>query len=457
MAVTHRTQSTPSTATDLAAAVRDGHLDPVRVVAGSLDRIRRGDAFVGAFVALRAEEAMAEAAQLAQRGDLADLPMAGVPIAVKDNVPVTGQVMGEGSLPRVGTMQSADHPVVARLRAAGAIVVGITRLPEFGLWATTDDPDVITRSPAAPEWSAGGSSGGSAAAVAAGFVAVAHGNDGLGSVRNPASACGVVGIKPGRGVVPRELGAKNWYGMADNGALGATVADTALMLSVMAADPSLAEVVEPSSILRVAASVKPPLQGARTDTDISRAVFALAALLREQGHTIERSQPTYPSQLGLFGTMRWAAVAAAGVDAAEDASALQSRTLGLASMGRRLRPLIKDEQLEAVRSRCELFFEHHDLLITPVFAKPAVPAERWSARSWTVNVRSNLAYSAGFAGVWNLAGFPALSVPFGTHPETGTPIGVQLIAAPGGESLLLGVAAMVERLRPWPLPGVRVG
>ena len=456
MAVAHRTPSSASSATVLAEAVRDGAFDPVRAVAASLDRIRRGDPFVGAFVSLRAEEAMAEAALLAQRDDLTDLPMAGVPVAVKDNVAVTGQVMGEGAQPRIGPTPDADHPVVARLRAAGAVVVGITRLPELGLWATTDDPDVVTRCPAAPEWSASGSSGGSAAAVAAGFVPVAHGNDGLGSIRNPASACGIVGLKPGRGVVPRELGAENWFGMADNGPLAATVADTALMLSVMADDPSLARVVEPSTTLRVAASVKPPLQGSRTDADISRAVFALAALLREQGHTVERSQPTYPSQLGLFGTMRWAAAAADGVDATDDPASLQPRTLGMAGLGRRLRPLIKDEQLDKVRARCEQFFEHHDLLITPVFAKPALPAERWSTRSWTVNVRSNLAYSAGFAGVWNLAGLPALSVPFGTHPETGTPIGVQLVAGPGGESLLLGVAAMVERLRPWALPGLRL-
>ncbi|MFZ0324753.1 MAG: amidase [Actinomycetes bacterium] len=453
MAVIHRSLSVPDSATAIAVAVRQGALDPVRVAADALERIRTGDPFVGAFVELRAEQMMAEAAELAARENLEGLALAGVPVAVKDNVAMAGHVMGQGSWPREGEPQSTDHLVVTRLRSAGALIVGLTRLPEFGLWATTDDPDVVTRAPSAPEWSAGGSSGGSGAAVAAGFVPVAHGNDGLGSVRNPAAACGVVGIKPGRGVVPGQAGHNDWYGMADNGAMGATVADTALLLSVMAADPTLAHVVEPSGTLRVAASVKPPLQGWRTDADLSRAVFAVAALLRDQGHRVDRDQPHYPAQLGLFGTMRWSAVAADAVDASDDPSTLQPRTLGLAGLGRRLRPLIRDEQLDRVRARCDEFFEQHDLLVTPVFARPALSAERWSERSWTVNVRSNLGYSAGFAGVWNLAGYPALSVPFGTHPETGTPIGVQLVAPPGRESLLLGTAAVIERLRPWPLPG----
>src|SRR5690606_17038967 len=144
----------------------------------------------------------------------------------------------------------------ARLRAAGAIVVGMTRMPELGVWGTSDGATGIARSPWAPERSAGGSSGGSAAAVAAGMVPVAHGNDGLGSIRIPAAACGLFGLKPGPGVVPCGLGPTDWCGLVENGVLATTVEDAALVLSVMAARPDLAAVAEPARPLRSDVSVR---------------------------------------------------------------------------------------------------------------------------------------------------------------------------------------------------------
>ena len=147
-----------------------------------------------------------------------------------------------------------DHVVVRRLREAGAVVVGSTRMPEACLWPATDGDGVVTRNPWSREFSAGGSSGGAGAAVAAGLVPMAHGTDGLGSVRIPASCCGLVGVKPGRGVIPVGLGAGDWFGLTEHGVLATTVADAALMLSVLAADPSLARVHEPR---RASASASP--------------------------------------------------------------------------------------------------------------------------------------------------------------------------------------------------------
>jgi len=445
------------TASEIAAAVQQGTQDPADVVADYLARINRHDRVLGAFPRIRNDEAMREAVAIRGHSNRSELPLAGVPVAIKDNIAVAGEVQHAGSHVFDPEPPVSDHLVTARLRAAGAVVVGLTSTPELGLWLTTDG-DVVTRNPWNCDYSASGSSGGSAAAVGAGLVPIAHGNDGLGSIRQPAEACGVLGLKPSRGLVPSGLASDNWYGLAENGPMATTVADLALMLSVMAARPDLATVREPQGLLRVAASVRPPVQGVRVDPEITRAVFAMAGLLRHEGHIVERAQPAYPKRLGVAGTLRWMAVAADAVDAVDAAShdsqaegrrAFQGRTLGHASAGRRVRPLVKDDQLTDWQARAESFFTSYDVMLTPVTASPPLLAERWSERAWTANVRANVTASGGFAGMWNVAGFPAITVPFGLHPVSRTPIGIQLATPTGGEALLLGIAAMVERLNPW--------
>ncbi|MEO8330144.1 MAG: amidase family protein, partial [Candidatus Nanopelagicales bacterium] len=378
------------------------------------------------------------------------LPLAGVPVAIKDNIAVEGEVMHAGSKVFDANPQKADHPIVARLRDAGASIMGLTAMPELGLWQTTD-AEVITCNPWNRDLSSSGSSGGSAAAVAAGFVAVAHGNDGLGAIRQPAAACGLLGVKPGRGLVPGGLASDDWYGLAENGVLARSTADAALMLSVMAGDFGLAKAAPFTGVLRVAVSVRPPLQGIRADMETTRAVFGLAGLLKREGHLVERAQPAYPKRLNLAGTFRWFAAAADAVDQAPDASAFQDRSLAHASAGRRVRPLVNDDQLADWRKRAESFFEDFDVMVTPVTAAPPSKAERWSEKAWATNVRANVTEGGGFAGMWNVAGFPAITVPYGLHPDLATPMGVQLAAPAGSEGLLLAVAALVEKLRPWPL------
>jgi len=155
-----------------------------------------------------------------------------------DVISAQGEITTYGSAAvSSGTAATSDHPVVARLRAAGAIVVGITRVPELCLFAFTDGPDAVTRNPWDPARTSGGSSGGSATAVAAGMVPIAHGADGLGSLRIPAACCGLVTLKPGLGTVPAGLGVGDWYGMAENGILATTVQDLALGHSVLAGSP----------------------------------------------------------------------------------------------------------------------------------------------------------------------------------------------------------------------------
>jgi amidase len=447
-------QNLPTSATRIAEAVSDGRVTPLEVVERAIDRISRHNDALSAFVRVRADEARAEALEVTARRQHESLPLAGVPVAIKDNIPVAGEVMHAGSSLYDHAPQEVDHDVVARLRRAGAVVVGLTALPELSLWLTTDgeDPDgrpFVTRNPWNLDYSASGSSGGSAAAVAAGLVPIAHGTDGLGSVRQPAAACGLVGIKPGRGLVPAQLGNNDWYGLAVNGPLATSVADAALMLSVMSDRPRLADVQEPVGVLRIAVSVRCPVQGVRTDGDITRSVFGLAGLLRREGHIVERTQPAYPKRLSLAGTFRWFSVAADAVDAADDPLQLQPRTLGHASAGRRVRPLVKEDQLVDWRERADAFFENHDVLLTPVTAAPPLIADSWRNRPWIANVQANVTASGGFAGMWNVAGYPAISVPFGVDQYTGIPIGVQIAAPVGEEARLIGLASLIERLSPW--------
>jgi amidase len=227
------------TAVELAEAVRSRKLDPVQVTKEALARIEAADGVVGAFRRVRAEEALAEA------------------LAVKDVTEIAGEHAEWGSKAGAGHDFDADGVIARRLRAAGAVIVGLTRVPELCIWPMSDTPEGIARNPWEPTYVAGGSSGGSAAAVAAGLVPFAHGTDGLGSIRLPAAMCGLVGIKPGAGVV-RESDMTNWYGMSTHGALATTVADAAALLAVLAERPELAEVAEPGK-LRVAVTTRVPL------------------------------------------------------------------------------------------------------------------------------------------------------------------------------------------------------
>jgi len=453
------TQRIEGTAVELAAAVRAGTCSAEDVVGAALDRIAVRDPALAAFQTVRAVAALAEARAVDGRDDRDALPLAGVPVAIKDIVAVSGEVMHGGSAALPRDAATLDHPVVARLREAGAVVVGTTRTPELCLWSATDSPEVVTGNPWSTEVTCGGSSGGSAAAVAAGMVPVAHATDGLGSIRLPAAACGLVGIKPGTGVVPGQLGRNDWFGMSANGPLATTVGDAALVLSVMAADPTLAQVRVPERAMRVAASVRPPLAGVTVSEPSIRAAFAVTALLRDAGHVIERADPQYPQRMGLATTIRWLAAAADDADEVVDQELLQPRSRIHAALGRRVRGFVTPGASDDFVRRSTEFFQQFDVLVTPTFADRPLPALAWSEKSWLANVVANLRATGGFPAAWNLAGFPALSLPFGTDPQTGGPIGVQLVAAPGGEALLLGMAAIIERLAPWPrtAPGYEVG
>jgi len=432
-----------ATAKQIARAVRRGDTSATQVLADHLDHLGRYGEVVQAFRLIR-PEAVVEAEAVDEQEDLANLPLAGVPVAVKENTAVAGLPTVNGSAAAGTGVADADDEVVRRLRGAGAVVVGTTRMPELGLWCLTDDETAVTRNPWRSDRTPGGSSGGAAAAVAAGLVPIAHGNDGLGSVRIPAACCGLVGIKPGRGVLP-PMGA-DWYDLAEHGVLATTVADATLGLAVLAgwAPPRLV----PPDRLRVAVSGRSPVAGVRPDQPARDALSSAARMLALAGHDTTAATPPYPVSLGIRATATWfAAAAQSTVDL--DAAALQPRTRRHAALGRfaQRRGLVREGDRAAYRSACETWFSGYDVLVTPALARTPPAAVDWHARSWRANLLTCVRF-APYAAPWNIAGFPALVVPMGVRPD-GLPVAVQLVGPPGSELTLLSVAGQMEQVSPW--------
>lgn len=433
------------TAVEIARGVRAGELDPVQVTEEALARIAAADGVVGAFRRVRFAEARAEAAEVAARPDLASLPLAGVPVAVKDVTDVAGEYQGWGSEAGPRDLATADGLIATRLRAAGAVIVGLTRVPELCIFPTSDDPSGIARNPRNPAFTAGGSSGGSAAAVAAGLVPIAHGTDGLGSIRLPAGMCGIVGLKPGRDVVRED--APGWFGLSTHGPLTTTVADAALLMSVLADRPEWATLATPGS-LRIATSTQVPFTRAPLPRPLRAAVDQAASLL-SAGHTVTSATPAYPLRaLGGLVT-RWFAGPAEQAAGSFDLSRLQPRTRAHVRLGRLTARLVTDRARDEWEAIAEQFFESHDVLVTPTLATLPLKARRWHREPWLANAVPS-SRVASFTGPWNLAGYPALSVPVARHPVHDLAMCVQLVARPGGEPVLLGLAAELESANPWP-------
>ena len=415
------------TAAEIAAAVSSGKLDPTVPVRDALHQIEALDAELNAFVTVLADFAIADAEALRERPDLSRLPLAGVPIGIKSNI-------------------DGDHPVVHRLKAAGAIVVGYTSAPECCIFPMTDTGDRITRNPWNRDLTAGGSSGGSGAAVASGMVPIAHGNDGFGSIRIPAAACGLFGIKPGFGVVPAEVGPTSWGGLAENGVLATTVADAALALSVMADRPDLA-LPTPPSRLRIGLDVHlPSMAMVRGDRHWRAAARVAGSVAVAAGHFVESAALPYPSGNSLLPTWTTAAAKdAVGVRLRD----LERRNRTHLRIGRLLRKLgVTGPERSALTEKFGEFFADYDLVITPTLAKNPPKARSYSRASWFANF-SAARYSP-LTPVWNMLGWPAAAIPMGRHPD-GSPMSVQIAGPPGSEATILGLAAQIESRHPWPV------
>ncbi|MGH2805580.1 MAG: amidase family protein, partial [Thermoleophilaceae bacterium] len=281
-----------------AELIRRGEVSSRELVELYLERIERLEPELNAFRTVMAERALADARQADARRDAGgDRPLLGVPLAVKDSEDVVGEATAWGTAAQTGVAQG-DSDLVSRLRAAGAVILGKTNLPELAIMGSTEGPAFgVTRNPWSTDRTPGGSSGGSAAAVAAGLCAAATGSDGAGSIRIPASCCGLVGLKPQRHRVSLRPLDEHWYGLSVAGFLTRSVADTALLLDIAAARPPerpYAQVAaEPPGRLRVALSTRPQLAGVRVDVRVRASLGRLGDTLRGLGHEVIERDPDY--------------------------------------------------------------------------------------------------------------------------------------------------------------------
>jgi amidase len=447
-----------------AEMIRAGEASPTELVQLSLDRIARLDPELNCFRVVLAERALLEAQQAEARLKADDeRPLLGVPIALKDNHHLAGELTANGT-DAFPDPASADSEMVRRIREAGAIVVGKTHLPELAICGFTESATWgVTRNPWNPQRSPGGSSGGSATAVAAGLVPVASASDGAGSIRIPAASCGVFGLKPQRGRVSHGPDLEHWNGLSANGCLSRTVADTALWLDLVSggskepgapAPPErsfLEAVRRPPGKLRIAWSTAPPRAAAPpTVTEAAkRAVSDTAELLRSLGHDVAQRDPVWGG-IGNNITPRYLRGIADDFAKVPRPERLESRTRGFGRLGQ----LIPDALFERARratsadlARVNAIFDSCDVLLTPVMGGTAVPVRRWEGQG---ALRTVLGMSRfyPYCVPWNHLGNPAASIPAG-FADDGMPLAVQAIGPPGDEATLLSLAAQLEAERPW--------
>ena len=447
-----------------AEMVRAGEVSPTELVGQSLERIDRLDPELNAFRKVFADKAMLEAEQAEARRSAGDKrPLLGVPIAIKDEVDVAGEINTHGT-DAFTEPARADSEMVRRLREAGAIIVGLTLLPEMAICGFTESATYgITRNPWDPQRSPAGSSGGSAAAVAAGLVPIASAGDGGGSIRLPAASCGLFGLKPQRGRVSFAPDLEYWNGLAVNGCVSRSVLDTALWLDVTAGGsrepgappPPERPFVESAQTapgkLRVAWSTAAPRAAAPAIVSdiVKNAVVDAAGTLESLGHEVSQQDPDW-GNVGNNITPRFLRGVADSVAEVPHPERLERRTRGFGRLGSMLLDSLYERALkgrEADARRINAIFDDHDVLMTPVMGGTAIPVRRWEGRG-ALYTALGMSRFYPFCIPWNHLGNPAMSVPLGFAADR-LPLAVQIIGRPGDESTLLSLAAQLEAERPW--------
>ncbi|MGN6722442.1 MAG: amidase [Marmoricola sp.] len=462
-----------SSAVQQVAWVADGTCTARDLVEHSLSRIATLDPHLNAFAFVRWEDARREADELdVEMGSSGPRgPLHGLPIAIKEENDVAGipTQFGGGAN---GVPAKQDSEVVRRLRAAGAVVVGTTRMPEFGIWPYTESvAHGWTRNPWDLNRSTAGSSGGTAAAVASGMVAVGIGGDGGGSIRLPSSWCGLFGLKPQRGRVSLAPNADLWRSLGVIGPLARTVEDSALIYDVIsgptatdrfAAGPMASTMLAAARTplgrpLRIMVSAKNPMGGPDADADTLDALMRTADDLRRLGHEVIEDDPHYPSlglpfQVQVAAGVRDEARRVAHPELLERRTRTLLRLTGVGAMLGRAGEKIGRRRGEAFVAE---LFSQVDLLLmptTPTTAKPIGQLNGVGALAATRKASG----TASFTSMWNVCGNPAASVPAG-FTDAGLPLSVQVVGPTDGEPLVLALSAQLEATRPWAVrrPAVR--
>jgi amidase len=465
-------------AVELARLVRARELSARELVAASLQAIDARDRDIHAFTFVAGDAALAEADRIDRTLSAADAelrPFAGVPIAIKDNRAVAGMPLTMGSDLFGAVVPDADAAVVARLRDAGFVIVGKTSLPEFGILPTTEPRRF---GPTANPWdlgrTPGGSSGGSAAAVAAGMVPIAHGNDGGGSIRCPAACCGLVGVKPSRGRVSVGPEAGHSF-LATDGVLTRDVRDSAAVLDVIAGyEPGDATWAPPPAApfagalapdraarpLRIAVVLEPALAAPVIDPMCLEAVHDAARELAALGHeVVEASAPWAGGDLLDTFTAAFGPLSALGVAAGsrlagrpprpEDVEPLSWAMYELAIRQSTLDLLAAQNELERVARRVVAVTLGYDAVLMPALARRPLPTGEVHGRGPDpLDHFRRSAHFTPYSSIVNVTGQPAIAVPW-AHGDDGLPLGVQLVGPPAGEDVIIGLAGQLERVRPW--------
>ncbi|MES0837821.1 amidase [Nocardiopsis tropica] len=456
----------------LAAMVRSRELSPPEITEHYLHRIERYEPHYGAYITVASEMALEQAryAEKRQMGDTPDTlpPLLGVPLPVKDLDPVAGVRFTQGSAVHRDTVAPADSDLVARLRAAGTVMVGKTNTPEFGSSCYTEN-DVAppARNPWNTDLSPGGSSGGAAAAVAAGLAPAAQGSDGGGSIRIPASACGLFGLKPTRGRISGAPFKPDLLGLSTAGPLTRGVRDAALLLDAMAfsrpgdlypappADgPFTDHVDRDPGRLRIGAYSSTGSSGIPVHPEVLAAHGEAVRLLEDLGHDVEEvPEPGDAHFGGAFADdfqVVWAAMASASPVPPE-------REGELGPLNRWLRERARSTPVPVYIAACARLQRGvrslaaatapYDAVLTPTLALPPVPLGHFSADGPEEEFGRMTAFTP-FTSVYNVSGQPSVSVPLHRTAD-GLPIGSMLTGRMGGEGVLLALSAQLERARPW--------
>ncbi len=452
----------------LAALVRARQVSAGELMDAALARIARHNPALGAVVTPLYDAARTSIARGLPAG-----PFEGVPFLVKELVAsVAGAATTAASRLYAGNMATADSEIVARLRRAGLVILGKTNSPEFGLSPATESLLYgVTRNPWNLALSPGGSSGGSAAAVAAGMVPLAHATDGGGSIRIPASCCGLFGLKPTRGrVTAGPEGGEGLSGLAVQNVVSRSVRDSAALLDAIAgpmpgdpyaaappARPFLDEVGSAPGRLRIAFARTAP-NGVPLDAPCIAAVDDAARLCEQLGHHVEEASPAFDADAVARGfemvfacnMLANATRTTGGVLPPQGQIEPLTRAVAERGLGVSAAQYIANQQsLQRQTRRIAGFFERVDLWLTPTLAQTPRPIgwfgiETTDAQAWL----DKLAAYLPFTYLFNVTGQPAVSVPLYWTPQ-GVPIGVQFAARTGDEALLLRLGAQLEAARPW--------
>ena len=433
-----------------------------------LDRIEAHNPTLDAYLTVCGDRARAQAAAVdeARSGGAELPPFAGVPIAIKDLTDTAGVRTTHGTAEWCERVPDTDAEVVTRINAAGFVMLGKTNVPEFGKSVLSESPGYPpARNPWDPSRTPGGSSGGAGAAVAAGLCAVAHGSDSGGSIRIPASLCGVVGLKPTRGRISELPRPALLYTV--QGPLSRTVQDAAALLDAMAGPapgdewwappperPFADEVGRDPGSLRVALRTEPFLDGADPDPGVIAETEQVAALVESLGHTVERATPPWDP------TTAEQAVSIFAAEAAADASdpgypSLESLDLPqkvLVMLGQGItgaQYVSAQRTVQRLSAEVHRFFTEYDVLLTPTVPIPPLPVGAFAGE--TADPMEGLMRSrvlAAFTAFANLTGTPAITVPL-SQDQDGLPIGAHFVAGLAQEAVLVRLAAQLEQARPW--------